>query len=132
MYEYKINGIAKVIITQKRIFRKGFKRKTIEIPFSEITYAYSEDEAIENSQAHKIFNWSSNIDRTWIGGRFACDRRMFIEGKTYKRIYSMLSTSISWDIVRSTPINNWSVQKCKDWLTPKEFVRHIGREELMK
>lgn len=36
MNEYKINGIAKVIITQKRIFRKGFKQKTVEIPFSEI------------------------------------------------------------------------------------------------
>ena len=131
MYEYKINGIAEVIIVQKRIFRKGFKRKIIEIPFSEITYAYSEDEAIENSQAHKIFNWSSNIGRAWIGGRFACDRRMFVEGRTYKRVYSMHSISIDLNIEWSNSINNWSVQKCREWLTPKEFVRHIGREELM-
>lgn len=132
MNEYKINGIAEVIIVQKRIFRKGFIRKIIEIPFSEITYAYSEDEAIENSQAHKIFNWSSNIGKAWIGGRFACDRRMFIEGRTYKRVYSMISTFINRDIEWSTSINNWSVQKCRDWLTPKEFVRHVGQEELMK
>ena len=131
MYEYKINGIAEVIIVQKRIFRKDFKRKIIEIPFSEITYAYSEDEAIENSQAHKIFNWSSNIGRAWIGGRFACDRRMFVEGRTYKRVYSMHSISIDLNIEWSNSINNWSVQKCRKWLTPKEFVRHIGREELM-
>ena len=64
MNEYKINGIAKVIIAQKRIFRKGFKQKTVEIPFSEITYAYSEDEAIENSIAPKFFNWNSDIGRT--------------------------------------------------------------------
>lgn len=131
MNEYKINGIAKVIITQKRIFKQGFKQKTVEIPFSEITYAYSENEAIENSIAPKFFNWSANIGRTWIGERFACDRRMFIKGRTYKRLYNMRSISIDWDIEWVHSISNWSVQKCREWLTPKEFVRHIGREELM-
>lgn len=131
MNEYKINGIAKVIIAQKRIFRKGFKQKIVEIPFSEITYAYSEDEAIENSIAPKFFNWSSDTGRTWIGEHFTCNGRMFIEGRTYKRLYSMHSISIDLNIEWSNSINNWSVQKCRKWLTPKEFVRHIGREELM-
>lgn len=132
MYEYKINGVAKVIIMQKRSFRKGFKQKTVKIPFSEITYAYSQKEAIENSIAPKFFNWNSNIGRTWIGGRFTCDGRMRIEGRTYKRLYSMYSTSIDWNFEWAKSIDNWSVQKCRKWLTPKEFERHIGKEELMK
>lgn len=132
MNEYTINGLAKVIITQKSLFRKKLKQRKIEIPFIEWIYADSEEEAFENTKAYIIFNWNFPYKGiTWLGNRFLCGDRMFLEGKKYKRVTSMVCYSIDWKIKKVISINNWSVQKCKEWLTPKEFERHIRKENLI-
>lgn len=127
MNEYKINGMAKVIITQKKFFSNKIKEKTIEIPFIEWIYADSEQEALnKNTEIEAIFNGGFYKPTTCNFTGLYHNNRVLLNGNTYKRVVLVHSVSIERKVEKVTSINNWSVQKCKKWLTPKEFVQHIG------
>lgn len=132
MNEYKINGIAKVIITQKKFFSNKTKEKTNEIPFIEWVYADSEQEALnKNTEIETVFNGGFYKPTICRFTGWCHNGRVLLNGGTYKRVVLVHSVSIERKVEKVTSINSWSVQKCRERLTPKEFVQHIGREELM-